>query len=178
MHVPAHSSDKRPASRDGCFELTAHGCVCREWTRDARSTSGRWKRGERLDWPRSDHLSSMDAIDRARWSEASCFGRSSGAVAAPGSGTSPCLVAAASTSMLRHCPLDTSSTTDRYRRLTRHCLGRRLASPRHRRLSPPLSLPAKLNVEASPLLPRRRGLQAMPRCHPADPGSATLYTQA
>ena len=87
----------------------------------------------------------MDAIDRARWSEASCFGRSSGALAAPGSGTRHCLVTAASTSMLHHCPLDTSSTTDRHRRLTRHCLGRRLgrhlatAASRHRPLSPPSS---------------------------------------
>ena len=67
----------------------------------------------------------MDAIDRA-WSEASCFGRSSGAVDAPGSGTRHCL-AAASTSMLHHSPLDTSPTTGR---LTRHLVGPVLAALR------------------------------------------------
>eukprot|EP00964_Phaeocystis_antarctica_P051103 scaffold29798_cov42-Phaeocystis_antarctica.AAC.1 len=130
-----------------------------------RNTSGRQKGGAPLDSPRSDHLSSMDATDHARWREA----RVSDDRAAPsllqvlGHAIASSLVAA-NTSMLHHCPLDTSSTTDRHRRPTHHCLGRRLAPPRHRRLSPPPSLPTKLDVEASPLLPHRRGLQAMPCC--------------
>ena len=74
-----------------------------------------------------------DATARARWSEASCFGRSSWAVAVPGAVTchNPPIVAAI-TSMLHRCPLDASSTTDHHRRSRSHCLGHRLARPRHR----------------------------------------------
>eukprot|EP00964_Phaeocystis_antarctica_P036662 scaffold20939_cov90-Phaeocystis_antarctica.AAC.1 len=107
----------------------------------------------------------MDAINRARWSEASCFGRSSGAVAAPGSGTRHCLV----TRRRQH--LDAASLPPRHlvdRRPPppphRHCLGRRLAPPRHRRLSPP---------PPSPHQARRRDIAAA-NSPPRPPSDALL----
>ena len=89
-----------------------------------------------------------DATARARWSEASCFGRSSWAVAVPGAVTchNPPIVAAI-TSMLHRCPLDASSTTDHHRRSRSHCLGRRLGRPRHR--------PPRRPLPQSGTMPRR-----------------------
>ena len=82
------------------------------------------------------------ATDRARRSEASCFGRPSWAVAAPGSVPHRCSpIVAAITSMLHRSPLDASSTTDHHRRSRSHCLGRRLGRPRHRPPRRPLSQP-------------------------------------
>ena len=88
------------------------------------------------------------AIDRARRSEASCFGRPSWAVAAPGTVTLhyPPIVAVI-TSMLHRCPLDASSTTDHHRRSRSHCLGRRLGRPRHR--------PPRRPLPQSGTMPRR-----------------------
>ena len=109
-----------------------------------------------------------DAIDRARWRGASCFGGSSCAVADPGSGTCHCSsLVTAITSMLHCCPLDNSSTTDHHRQSRSHCLGCHLATPRHHPSPPPLPT----TLEALTPLPCHRGLQAMPCCHLDDPRS-------